>query len=778
MRKTDISKYTDKINVTKKNSTVGTTASVLWKIVKTVLAVLVCAGIIVSISMGIYIFSLANEPTGIDLNARSMNLSSFIYVKDPDTDEYVEYQKLYGTENRIWVDLGDMPPHIGEAIIAIEDKRFYDHHGVDWRRTGGAVLSLLSGSDSYGGSTLTQQLIKNITDDNEVSLTRKLREIFRALNIEREYSKDDILEAYLNVVNFGNNAQGVQAASELYFGKDVSECSVCECAAIVGITQNPAKWNPLVYPENNKIRRETVLEQMYVQEYITEEEYKEALKESENLEFVDYSESDDEDDETDANVQNWYIDQMYDDLVRDLAKYYDISESAASDKLYTEGLKIYCAMDLEAQEMIEYEGRHCNDTYGTALEIGMTMVDFDGRVIATTGSSKEKTANLLYDRASDSVLQPGSSIKPIFVYPIAHEKGLINYSSLVLDEPIEKYRYEDGVWKPGPNNAYGAYNGWMTMPEAISWSSNGATIQLMQQIGTETAYDQAVNMMGFTHLDPFDANSLGALSLGGMKGGVTVREMAAAMAYVGNGGLFYEPYTYYYVTDANGQTILDNRNNVPIEAYSPETAYAINRVLRYNVLTSTHSHSMNANVQSWDIVGKTGTTDYDRDSWFVGASPYCTLAVWTGYDTPDTIGATDTATTVWRKVMTNYLSDKEYKEFDMPSTVVPATYCKGSGLLAASYCTDTGTGYYTQDNMPAYCNGYHTAFNGKYNSSSSSSKPSASEGAGEGTGETTVPGEGETTTETIGEGGEIPTEGSGGEGDVSSEVTSSPGFIE
>ena len=778
MRKTDISKYTDKINVTKKNSTVGTTASVLWKILKTVLAVLVCAGIIVSISMGIYILSLAKEPTGIDLNARSMNLSSFIYVKDPDTDEYVEYQKLYGTENRIWVDLGDMPPHIGEAIIAIEDKRFYDHHGVDWRRTGGAVLSLLSGSDSYGGSTLTQQLIKNITDDNEVSLTRKLREIFRALNIEREYSKDDILEAYLNVVNFGNNAQGVQAASELYFGKDVSECSICECAAIVGITQNPAKWNPLVYPENNKIRRETVLDQMYVQEYITEEEYKEALKESENLEFVDYSESDDEDDETDDNVQNWYIDQMYDDLVRDLAKYYDISESAASDKLYTEGLKIYCAMDLEAQEMIEYEGRHCNDTYGTALEIGMTMVDFDGRVIATTGSSKEKTANLLYDRASDSVLQPGSSIKPIFTYPIAVEKGLINYSSLVLDEPIEKYRYEDGVWKPGPNNAYGAYNGWMTMPEAISWSSNGATIQLMQQIGTETAYDQAVNMMGFTHLDPFDANSLGALSLGGMKGGVTVREMAAAMAYVGNGGLFYEPYTYYYVTDANGQTILDNRNNVPIEAYSPETAYAINRVLRYNVLTSTHSHSMNANVPNWDIVGKTGTTDYDRDSWFVGASPYCTLAVWTGYDTPDSIGATDTATTVWRKVMTNYLSDKEYKEFDMPSTVVPATYCKGSGLLASSFCTDTGTGYYTQKNMPAYCNGYHTAFNGKYNSSSSSSKPSASEGAGEGTGETTVPGEGETTTETMGEGGEIPTEGSGGEGDVSSDVASAPGFIE
>ena len=713
MRKTDISKYTDKIDVQKKTANIGTVFSGLWKVIKTVLAILVCAGIFVSISLGIYVFKLATEPTGIDLNARSMNLSSFIYIEDPETKEFVEYQKLYGTENRIWVDLQDMPKHMGEAVIAIEDKRFYDHNGVDWVRTGGAVLSLLSGSDSYGGSTLTQQLIKNLTYDNEVSLTRKLREIFRALNIERDYSKDDILEAYLNVVNFGNNAQGVQAASELYYNKDIGECSICECAAIAGITQNPAKWNPLVYPENNKERRELVLSQMYEQEYITKAEYDEAMKESETLEFVDYSKEDEEDDDDTNDVQNWYIDQMYDDLVRDLAKYYDISEEAASDKLYTEGLQIYCAMDLETQEMIEYEGLHMNDDYGTDLQVGMTMVGFDGRVIATTGSSEEKDGNLLFDRASDAVLQPGSSIKPIFTYPLALEGGIINYSGLVLDQPLEKYRYVDGTWYSGPNNAYDAYNGYMTMPEAISWSSNAATVQLLSEVGTQTAYNQAVNLMGFTHLDPeADANSIGALSLGGMTGGVTVREMAAAMAYVGNGGLFYEPYTYYYVTDANGTVILDNRNNTPNEAYSPEVAYEMNRALRYNVLTSTHSHSMNANVPNWEIVGKTGTTDDDKDSWFVGASPYCTLAVWTGYDVPSRVPVTSLATTMWRTVMGNYLEDKEYKEYDMPDSIISATYCKGSGMLAASYCGATGTGYYTKDTMPGYCNGYHTAFTG------------------------------------------------------------------
>ncbi len=713
MRKTDISKYTDKIDVQKKTANAGTVFSGLWKVIKTILAILVCAGIFVSISLGIYVFKLATEPTGIDLNARSMNLSSFIYIEDPETKEFVEYQKLYGTENRIWVDLQDMPEYMGEAVIAIEDKRFYDHNGVDWVRTGGAVLSLLSGSDSYGGSTLTQQLIKNLTYDNEVSLTRKLREIFRALNIERDYSKDDILEAYLNVVNFGNNAQGVQAASELYYNKDISECSICECAAIAGITQNPAKWNPLVYPENNKERREIVLSQMYEQEYITKAEYDEAMKESESLEFVDYSKEDEEDDDDTNDVQNWYIDQMYDDLVRDLAKYYDISEEAASDKLYTEGLQIYCAMDLETQEMIEYEGLHMNDAYGTDLQVGMTMVGFDGRVIATTGSSEEKDGNLLFDRASDAVLQPGSSIKPIFTYPLALEGGIINYSGLVLDQPLEKYRYVDGTWYSGPNNAYGAYNGYMTMPEAISWSSNAGTVQLLSEVGTQTAFNQAVNLMGFTHLDPeADSSSIGALSLGGMQGGVTVREMAAAIAYVGNGGLFYEPYTYYYVTDANGTVILDNRNNSPNEAYSPEVAYEMNRALRYNVLTSTHSHSMNANVSGWEIVGKTGTTDDDKDSWFVGASPYCTLAVWTGYDVPSRVPVTSLATTVWRTVMGNYLEDKEYKEYDMPDSVISATYCKGSGMLAASYCGATGTGYYTKDTMPGYCNGYHTAFTG------------------------------------------------------------------
>lgn len=736
MRKTDISKYTDKIEINKNSSSAGNVFGGILKVLWTVLAVFICAGIIIAISLGIFIIKIAIEPTGIDLDARSLNLSSFIYIENPETNEFEEYQTLYGTENRIWVDLDQMPEAMPKAAVAIEDKRFYNHHGVDWYRTGGAISALLTGSNSFGGSTITQQLIKNITDDNEVSLTRKLREIFRALNIEREYSKDDILEAYLNVVNYGNNAQGVEAASQLYYNKSISECSLCECAAIAGITQNPSKWNPLVYPENNKIRRETVLKAMYDQNFITKEEYDQALKESETLQFVGQSKNDDDEEEEDE-IQNWYIDQMYGDLVRDLAKYYDLSEESASEKLFTEGLKIYCAMDVEFQDTIEDIVKHMNDDYDDELQCAAEMIDFDGRVIATCGSTQEKDGNLLFDRASDSALQPGSSIKAVMPYPLAMDMGIITYGSCVLDKPQDAWRTNaDGSVSPGPNNAYGAYNGYMTVPEALSWSSNAAAVNVLLDCGKENAYDQATTCNGFTHLDPIaDEDNPGALSIGGMEGGVTVREMASAITYAGGSyGVRYEPYTYYYVTDNSGQVILDNREKDPIQQYKESTGYIMNRELKYNVETSTHSASPYAAISGWDICGKTGTTDDDFATWFVGISPYAALAVWCGYDTPRTIPWTTLSASTWHDIMSAYLEDKDYKEFDVPDCITTATYCKGSGMLAASYCGNTGIGYYDVNNLPDYCDGNHiagmygesNAETGTYSSSDSSDSSTSS----------------------------------------------------
>ena len=426
-RETDISHYTDKTAESKvsgkSDSTVKRVLKGIGKVLLTALAVGAIAGVITLISLGIYIFQLAAEPTGIDLKAKSMNQTSRIFVRDSNTGEFTERQKLFDVENRIWVDYVDIPQYMKDAQVTIEDKRFYDHQGVDWTRTLSAVGTLATGGDSYGGSTITQQLIKNITDDNEVSITRKLREICKALKLEQEYSKEQILEAYLNVVNYGNNCQGVEAAAQLYFGKSIRDCSLAECAAIAGITQNPSHWNPLLYPDNNRKRRVNILYEMRDQDKISEEEFQAALAESENMKFKGFSaDHSDDDEEEEEKVQNWYYNQMIYDLRADLAKLYNISEGAASEKIYTEGLSIYSAMDEKMQDYIENAALNLYADQDPDIQIGSVLMDFDGRVIATVGSSQKKTGPLDWDRATRSALQPGSSIKPVLVYPIAIEK--------------------------------------------------------------------------------------------------------------------------------------------------------------------------------------------------------------------------------------------------------------------------------------------------------------------------------------------------------------------
>lgn len=701
MRETDISKFTKKDIHKKSENNAVRVLETIGRVLLTVFMVFMCAGIIVGASLSIYIITMASEPTGIDLKAKGLNQTSFVYVKN-SKGKYKKYQALYSTENREWVAFNKIPKNMGNAVIAIEDKRFEEHKGVDWTRTAGAVLNLASGEATYGGSTITQQLIKNITDDNEVSLNRKIREIVKALKLETEYTKDEILEAYLNVVNFGNNCQGVQSASTLYFDKDIEDCSIAECAAIAGITQNPSKYNPLVYPENNRERREIVLYQMVDQGKITQAEYDEAMKESANMEFVGYKKNSNKN--VNISVQNWFQDELVYDLQQDLATYYNISLDAAADKIYTEGLKIYSCMDLKAQDYLEKAAMNINKSYDPGLQCGATLIGPDGRIIATCGSSQEKTANLLFDRATQSVLQPGSTIKPVIVYPYAIETGELYYSSVVKDKPIDNYQYKNGKLVPGPDNWYLHYKGNMLLPDALEISANAPVVQTMMIIGTENAYNQAVTLQGFSHLDVADKSSAGGLSIGGLTGGVTVREMAAASAFMGNGGLYYKPYTYYYVTDAEGNVIIDNRDAIPKKSYSPETAYIMNRLLHYNMTYCKSTNAHYGRIEGWDIIGKTGTTDDDKDSWFVGTSPYATLAVWTGFDQPKTISSTGqrNATTLFHDVMSYYLQDKKPKEYVKPASIIEADYSPSSGLTynVGSPSGDKYVGYYKEGNLP------------------------------------------------------------------------------
>ena len=735
-RETDISRYTDKSADTgiNENSESGVKRFFkgLCKFLLTAFTICFVALFIAGISLSIYIFTLASEPTGIDLKAKSLNQTSFIYIKDDETGEFKEYQTLYSTENRIWVDNQDIPQAMKDAVVAIEDKRFYEHNGVDWARTLSAVVNLATGEDTYGGSTITQQLIKNITDDNEVSINRKLREICKALKLEDEYTKDQILEAYLNVVNFGNNCQGVESAAQLYFDKSIKDCSIAECAAIAGITQNPSLWNPLVYPDNNKQRREIVINEMYDQGKITKSEYDNAMKESANMTFVGFKNTKEDDDDNDY-VQNWYIDQVFYDLREDLALYYNISEEAASEKLYTEGLKIYCAMDEKMQSYMEEAAQSIDKSYDYDLQIGSVLMGFDGRVIATVGSSKKKTQALEWDRATHSKLQPGSSIKPVIVYPYAIDNKLLYYSSVVKDEPVDNWKDENGQLVSGPNNAYYGYKGDMLLPDAIEWSSNATAVQTMNLIGgPSVAYEQAVTKMGFKSLSEQDTQNTGALSMGGMNGGVSVREMAASYNYLGNGGLYYEPYTYYYVTDSEDNIIIDNREAVPKQAYSAETASIMNRLLSYNVTNSAHTNAQYARISGWDIIGKTGTTDDDKDSWFCGLSPYATMATWCGFDQPASISNTSTSARFFSNVMAKYLEDKEQKEYNLSPNLVEAQYNPYNGLIVT---TDSPMGkyigYYTEDNMPAMGGYYdYNAANSNYSYDNSGGESGGGETGG------------------------------------------------
>lgn len=740
-RETDISRYTDKSADTgiNENSESGAKRFFkgLCKFLLTAFTICFVALFIAGISLSIYIFTLASEPTGIDLKAKSLNQTSFIYIKDDKTGEFKEYQTLYSTENRIWVDNQDIPQAMKDAVVAIEDKRFYEHNGVDWARTLSAVVNLATGEDTYGGSTITQQLIKNITDDNEVSINRKLREICKALKLEDEYTKDQILEAYLNVVNFGNNCQGVESAAQLYFDKSIKDCSIAECAAIAGITQNPSLWNPLVYPDNNKQRREIVINEMYDQGKITKSEYDNAMKESANMTFVGFKNTKEDDDDNDY-VQNWYIDQVFYDLREDLALYYNISEEAASEKLYTEGLKIYCAMDEKMQSYMEEAAQSIDKSYDYDLQIGSVLMGFDGRVIATVGSSKKKTQALEWDRATHSKLQPGSSIKPVIVYPYAIDNKLLYYSSVVKDEPVDNWKDENGQLVSGPNNAYYGYKGDMLLPDAIEWSSNATAVQTMNLIGgPSVAYEQAVTKMGFKSLSEQDTQNTGALSMGGMNGGVSVREMAASYNYLGNGGLYYEPYTYYYVTDSEDNIIIDNREAVPKQAYSAETASIMNRLLSYNVTNSAHTNAQYARISGWDIIGKTGTTDDDKDSWFCGLSPYATMATWCGFDQPASISNTSTSARFFSNVMGKYLEGKEQKEYNLSPNLVEAQYNPYNGLIVT---TDSPMGkyigYYTEDNMPAMGGYYdYNAANSSYSYDNSGGESGGGEtGGGENSG--------------------------------------------
>lgn len=633
----------------------GRTGRVLG-VIGTILLIGVVTALIFVCIFAFYVKTCITPSLDIDLNDFTLNQSSIIYYKDSNGD----YQKLTtvkSSENRIWIDGDQIPQHMKDALVAIEDKRFYTHKGVDWFRTAHAALNMFTGGSTFGGSTITQQLIKNLTQQDDITVQRKLLEIFQALDLEKNYDKDEILEYYLNAVYFGEGCYGVQTAAQTYFGKDAKDLSVAEAASIVGITNLPTYYDPFYSVENNKERQENVLREMYKQGYLKKAEYEEAK--NEELDFVRGENS-----PSTSNVYSYYEEVVLSDVIGDLAKAKGISRNAASQLVHNAGYEIYACIDKDIQAKVDAiytDPEKLPKTYGSTksqLQSAIVIIDqATGEIKALRGGTGDKTINYGLNRATGTTRPPGSSIKPIAVYGPAVEYGLISPSTLVLDKDEKHVQLTHTSWYP--KNSPNSYDGIITITTALQKSKNTVAAQIVDKLTPSASLEFLRSRLGVTSLIDSDAD-YAAMALGEPHYGITVREMAQAYTALANDGVFTYSRTYTMVKDRSGKIILDNQPQT-IQAFSQNTARTMTYMLN-NAATYGTGHE--SRLSNMPVAGKTGTTSANRDRWFCGYTPYYTCAVWTGYDTPETMAFSgNPATQIWQKVMSAVHADLPRKEF-------------------------------------------------------------------------------------------------------------------
>lgn len=730
------------------------------RIIGTLLLVFVVTLTIFSGIFMAYINSTMRGKVEVYLDEFETKVSTELYSQDPDTGEWVMYQTLYlNSENRIWTDLEDIPKYLQEAAIAIEDKRFEKHHGVDWKGTTRAIVYTLFGKNVQGGSTITQQLVKNVTGDNEVTVKRKITEIYRALELEKRYEKDEILEAYLNEVFFGQSCYGVVTASRMYFNKDVSDLTLAECASLMGITNNPSMYDPTLSSwtrENNRERQLTILGAMLEQGKISQEEYDEAK--AEDIVFsngftisgkyvgsdgtatdpepeeppADDAESPaDEEEPTIKGRYSWFTEAMIGDVADALVEKYGITDKArdngttytayeqAWDMVHGKGYKIYTTQNPKYQKIAEdvcydlsnipYTSSYTNsagEQVEDQLQIALTIVDpTNGYVVAMIGGAGEKQADRVWNWAVNA-RQCGSAIKPVSTYAPALDDGTINGASVIDDYPM---LLNGDVW---PRNANWRYQGLTALHKALAQSLNTCAVRTNLAYGVDRSYEFLVNKLGFENLTYTDSQQVGNMALGGFEKGVTTEEMAAAYAAFVNEGVYTKPRTFVRVEDANGNVILENEAQSTV-AMKNTTAAIINHLLQEAALNGT---GYEAQFSGMHIAGKTGSTNSNKDRYFVGYTPYYSCAVWAGYEHNQRIVASgNPCSAIFRKVMSAIHEELPDKDFFSCAGLTSVAVCADSGMLASENCAldVRGSRVYTAlvaaDNAPTSVCTMHTA---------------------------------------------------------------------
>lgn len=603
---------------------------------------------------------------------------------------------LNGDENREIITLSEMGEYLPKAFIAIEDERFESHSGVDILRTIKATLNFMTGDSSYGGSTITQQLVKNATGEKDKSPIRKIKEIVRAYQTETIYSKDQILEAYLNTIPLGGggkNVYGVEIASRFYFDKKPVDLTIAEAAYIAGITHSPNIYNPFKEnPNTERIakRTKTVLAKMKELGKIDEAQYKEAIAVVEQgLPFKEGV-------ITSNNALTQLEEAALKQVVNEYAEKTNLEYKVALAKIKGGGYKIYTTEDKAIQTRLEEEYK--KDKYigkgnkkkedGTLLnehtQSSMTIIENGtGYIVGCVGVLGEKTAYGL-NRATDDPHQPGSSIKPIATIAPSLEEGVITAASVVDDSPKSWGGYT-------PHNAYAGYKGLLNIRKMIELSSNVPEVKLMQKLTPQ----KSVKYLKEFGLKSIDDNKDAALStaLGGLTNGATSLEMAGAYSTIANGGEYIEPTFYTKVEDSTGKVILESKQEKR-RVLSEKNAYILQTILKEPVYGA-NGTAGGARISGQEVRGKTGSTDDYSDRWFCGFTPYYSAATWFGYDSPEPTSmtrGTNRALAIWTAVMKDVHSGLEAKSYVKPSGIVNATVCKDSGLLATELCNQDPRG--------------------------------------------------------------------------------------
>lgn len=743
----------------KKKMTAGRVLGAIMRFIASCLCVCIILGSVAAVAVSLYVVKETQGDSDLlDLTQLELAYTTIIYsqqINDQGQPEWVEYQRLQSPEeNRIWKPLNEISPYIQHAFVAVEDENFYTHPGFSFKRTVLAAInevfrkltgSYLTGSQ-LGASTIEQQLIKNITGEDESSgiegYARKVKEIFRAIALDNRFSKEEILEAYLNTIGLTGNTAGVEAGANQYFGKSAADVTIAEAASIAAITKNPSRFNPYTNPEEHLKRRDDIILFMQQQGYITQAEAEAAWATPLNLVEKTTDEN--------AAVQtdySWFTDYLIEEVIADLVEANplnrdDWNREAANDYLHNGGLRIYATVDPEVQSVMEnvwLEGKYWepmpienyddpNDPDDTPRTITTqaagVVINYKGELVGVAGGLGQKTENRGFNRGTGMTRQVGSTMKAVAAYPLGIDMDLINYSSVLMDDYFPIPDGKGGTRTDWPSNWSGRYSHSMTtVYEALKQSLNTVAVRVGDWVTPRTLFEFARETLGITTLDENSDIDLAPMVLGATTTGLSPYELAGAYMMYGDGGRMTSLHSYTSVRDYQGNEILE-KDIVTTQAIGEDTAYIMNRLL-HSVLFDRGgtAYGIHPDANVMDSIGKTGTTNDNKDVWFVGLTPKYVMATWYGYDQNEPMDDYNSyyiyknkgsqkghpGASAFAEVMDTIqadLSEEEIVEWEKPDSVEIGAFCTISGDIPTDGCP-RGTGYYKTGVQRGVCTGIH-----------------------------------------------------------------------